>query len=178
MKESEYEESQNELQKVLADHFLVEDYNAFITLTYKSEDSVSYEYAKKTFGRFLHALRTNLYKESCTYRMPVVPVVESYPGRRLCSGLPADSIERTHIHCCIKLPGNPKDHMELVRKVWLSSGRHCGDPKIYCPKDEDNWFIEIMTTKLMKIYVNYSLKQCCYDHEPVLWNFARKRQTA
>lgn len=177
MEDSEYEERQTELQRGLASHFLQDNYNAFITLTFRSEDSVSYDYAEKTFGRFMHALRCSLFKERCTYRMPLVPVVESYPGRPLCSGAPCDPIERTHIHCCIKLPGNPLDHKELVRKRWLGAGGVCGDPQIYCPNGED-WYIPLYTPAVMRKYVNYSLKQCCSDHQPVLWNFARKIRTA
>ena len=177
MQNDEYVELQSELQKELARHFLQDDYNAFITLTFKSEDSVSYDYAKKTFGRFMHALRCNLFKERCTYRMPMVPVIESYPGRPLCSGAPYDPNERTHIHCCIKLPGNPLDHKEMVRKKWLGAGGVCGDPLVYDPSG-DNWFIELNTNAAATAYVNYSLKQCRVDHEPVLWNFARKIRTA
>ncbi|WP_313231381.1 hypothetical protein [Stenotrophomonas acidaminiphila] len=177
MEDWEYEARQTELQKGLASHFLQDNYNAFITLTFRSEGSVSYEYAEKTFGRFMHALRCSLFKERCAYRMPLVPVVESYPGRPLCSGAPSDPIERTHIHCCIKLPGNPLGHKELVQKRWLGAGGACGDPEIYCPNGED-WYIPLYTPVLMRKYVNYSLKQCCSDHQPVLWNFARKIRTA
>lgn len=177
MEDQKYEARQTELQKGLAGHFLQDDYNAFVTLTFKSEDSVSYHHAERTFGRFLHALRCSLYKERCTYRMPLIPVVESYPGRSLCSGAPYDPIERTHIHCCIKLPGNPLDHKELVREKWLAAGEVCGDPHVY-DRNGDRWFIEIATPAEMRTYVNYSLKQCCSDHQPVLWNFARKIRTA
>lgn len=177
MEDSEYEGQQTELQKGLAGHFLQDDYNAFITLTFKSEGSVAYDYAEKAFGRFLHALRCSLFKERCTYRMPLVPVVESYPGRPLCSGVPNDSTERTHIHCCIKLPGNPLSHKELVREKWLAAGGVCGDPLVH-DRDDDKWFIEIATPALMRKYVNYSLKQRCSDTQPVIWNFARKTRTA
>ncbi len=177
MEDWEYEARQTELQKGLASHFLRDDYNAFITLTFKSEDSVSYDYAEKTFGRFMHALRCSLFKERCTYRMPLVPVIESYPGRPLCSGASYDPIERTHVHCCIKLPGNPLGHKELVRKKWLGAGGVCGDPHVH-DREGDKWFIEIATPAVMRKYVNYSLKQCCNDTKPVLWNFARKIRTA
>ncbi|MGH8053435.1 MAG: hypothetical protein ACREP4_05890 [Stenotrophomonas sp.] len=177
MEDWEYEARQTELQKGLASHFLQDDYNAFITLTFESEGAVSYGHAEKTFGRFMHALRCSLFKERCTYRMPLVPVIESYPGRPLCSGSPHDPIERTHIHCCIKLPGNPLDHKELVRKMWLGAGGVCGDPHVH-DRDGDKWFIGIATPVAMRRYVNYSLKQCCFDHQPVLWNFARKIRTA
>lgn len=177
MEETNYEAQQTELQKQLAGHFLQDEYNAFVTLTFKSEESVGYGYAEKTFGRFMHALRCSLFKERCTYRMPMVPVIESYPGRLLCSGTSYDPIERTHIHFCIKLPGNPQDHKELVRRSWLGAGAVCGDPSVHDKKD-DKWFIELTTPVLVKKYVNYSLKQCCMDSEPVLWSFARKIPTA
>lgn len=176
MDDQEYEARQTKLQKALASHFLRDDYNAFITLTFRSEDSVSYYYAEKCFGRFMHSLRCSLFKKKCTYRMPVVPVVESYPGRPLCSGAPHDPTERTHIHCCIKLPGNPLDHKELVRASWLGAGSVCGDPRIYCPDDE-SWYIPLHTPESMRKRVNYSLKQCCVDHQPVLWKFAREIRT-
>ncbi len=176
MHDEEYEGQQNELQKGLASYFLQDDYNAFITLTFKSEDSVSYEHAAKTFGRFMHALRCSLFKERCTYRMPMVPVIESYPGRPLCSGAPYDSTERTHIHCCIKLPGNPLNHKELVRKKWLGAGGVCGDPLVH-DRRGDKWFIELATPAEMRKRVNYSLKQCCSDTRPVLWDFTRKIRT-
>ena len=176
MQNEEYEGQQTELQRGLAAYFLQEDYNAFITLTFKSEDSVSYDYAAKTFGRFMHALRCSLFKERCTYRMPMVPVIESYPGRPLCSGAPYDPNERTHIHCCIKLPGNPSDHKELVRKKWLGAGGVCGDPLVH-DREGDKWFIELATPAAMRTRVNYSLKQCCSDTKPVLWDFTRKIRT-
>lgn len=74
MEEWEYEARQTDLQKGLAGYFLRDEYNAFITLTFESEVPVSYDHAKKTFGRFMHGLRCSLFKERCTYRMPMVPV--------------------------------------------------------------------------------------------------------
>lgn len=177
MEENQYELSQTKLQRALSEHFIKDDYNVFVTLTFKAADSVSYHYAQKSFGRFIHAIRCSLYKESCTYRMPLVAVVESYPGRSLCSEIPYHPNERTHIHFCIKLPGNPLDQKELVRRSWLDAGGQCGDPKVYCP-NSDQWFVPIATQCEMKKYVNYSLKQCRTDHEPVLWKFARKLPTA
>lgn len=177
MDDQKYEAQQTELQRALAENFLQDEYNAFITLTFKSKGSVSYDDAENIFGRFMHTFRCSLFKERCTYRMPLVPVVESYPGRPLCSGAPYDPIERTHIHCCIKLPGNPLDHKELIRKTWLGADGLCGDPHVH-DRSNEKWFIAIATPALMRRYVNYSLKQCCSDHHPVLWNFARKIRTA
>ena len=165
---------QTELQKALAEGFLQDDYNAFITLTYKTEGSVSYAYARRTFGRFMHAVRCSLYKETCTYRMPLVPVVESYPGRPLCSGAPYFPTERTHIHFCIKLPGNPLDHKEMIRRKWLDAGGACGDPSVYCPNGE-NWYIPLSEPAEIEAYVNYLLKQCCTDSEPLLLDFTIRK---
>lgn len=175
--EFDYEAQQTDLQKALARHFLQEGYNAFVTLTFRAENSVSYLDARKVFGRFMHGARCSLYKERSTYRMPLLPVMESYPGRPLCSGFPVDPNERTHFHCCINLPGSPQDHKDLIRRAWVDASGVCGDPKIYCP-NSDQWFIEIATPVEMRRYVNYSLKQCRYDHEPVLWDFTRKIRTA
>lgn len=172
-----YEAQQTELQRALAGHFLQEDYNAFITLTFKGDGAVTYAHAQKTFGTFLHSLRCSLFRERSRYRMPLLPVVESYPGRPSCTGLPRAFDERTHIHCCIKLPGKPLDHVELVRDKWMGADARCGDPLVH-DREGGKWFIEIADLVSMGRYVNYALKQCCADNEPVLWSFARKIQTA
>lgn len=177
MKNFENTGQQTELQKALANHFLMEDYNAFITLTFKGEAAVSYAHAEKAFGRFIHALRCTLFKERSKYRMPLLAVVESYPGRPMCNGLPQGLEERTHIHCCIKLPSQEVDLRGLVRTAWLDAGTTSGDPLVSDPSG-NKWFIEIDDQTSMDRYVNYSLKQCSCDHEPVLWKFARNTPTA
>lgn len=129
------------------------------------------------FGASCHALRCSLFKERCSCRMPLVRVIQSYPRRQLCSGASYESINRTHIHRCIKLSGNPVDYKELVRENWLDAGGVCGDPDVY-DRDDDRWFTEIVTPAVMRKHVNYSLKQCCSDTQPVHWNFARNIRTA
>lgn len=177
MVDSEKEEQQTELQRALAKHFLMENYNTFITLTFKGEAVTSYAHAQKAFGRFMHSLRCKLFKERSRYRMPLLAVVEGYPGRPMCTGPLQMPHERTHIHCCIRLPDGKSDYRELVRHCWLDADASSGDPLIIDPAG-DKWFIDIPDAVSMERYVHYSLKQCRCDHEPVLWNFARRIPTA
>ena len=151
------------------------DSNAFVTLTSRARRGMSYEQAEKAFGTFAHSLKCHLFSAKSKKRIHMVPVVEGYsrqPGLAAKLGLR----EGTHIHCLMTLPGDPMAYMDVVAGLWRSSNSVCGDPAVYCP-NSNNWFLELNTTEVRQIYVNYALKTCTTDTDAVLWDFVPIRHS-
>ena len=113
----------------------------------------------------------------------MVPVIEGYAKGQSYAALykPSDD---THIHCLLKLPGDPLDHKEMIRKIWLASSKLSGDPNIYCPEggEEGNrkgsgegWFKLLATDDLKTVFAGYNLKTCGNELDPVLLKFVPSR---
>jgi hypothetical protein len=172
----EYEERQTRLQEAARD-WLMHCYptNAFVTLTSSAEAGISYETAEKVFGTFAHGLKCYLFGAKSKKRINLIPVVEGYDK---CHGMSKTLGLRqgTHIHCLMNLPGNPMDHMDAIRDLWMDSSGVCGDPKIHCPNNDD-WFLPLDTAKKKRVFTNYALKSCETNLDAVLVKFVPFRLT-
>lgn len=166
----EYEERQTQLQTEARD-WLLTNYptNAFVTLTSRAKTGMSYETAEKVFGTFAHGLKSYLFGAKSKKRISLIPFVEGYDK---CSGLSKKLglREGTHIHCLMNLPGNPIDHMAVVRGLWMNSSSVCGNPKFYCPNN-NNWFLPLTTDKRRRIFANYAVKTCDTNFDAALVKF-------
>jgi len=164
---NEYEQRQTELQKVTRDWLLRGEPNVIVTLTFRSEDKVTFENAVKVFGTFAHQLKSHFFGEKSKKRIYMVPVVEGYQAPQM-EGLAAD--KRTHIHCLMRLPDDPSAYKGVIREVWMASSGICGDPNVYCPNNDD-WFLVLDSEERKRVFTNYVLKTCGIDTEAVLWKF-------
>ncbi len=61
-------------------------------------------------------------------------------------------------------------YKEVIQKLWKTSGRLCGDPKVNCP-DRDDWFIELDDAHKKNEMTNYVLKRCDDNFDGVLVMF-------
>ena len=166
-------ELQTPLQAKTRDWILEMDPNVFITFTFRAENGVSYDQANKIYGKFASKMRIRFFPKNSKRRLLMVPVVEGYGKNRTCSET-SKREERTHIHCLMRLPGDPMLYMEAIRKLWVSSSRACGNPNIYCPSDK-RWFVSLVTLEDKINFTNYALKTCGQDTEAVLWKFVPPR---
>ena len=64
----------------------------------------------------------------------------------------------------------------MVRKLWRSSGRRCGDPKINCP-NRDDWYVEMKEEHDRFELTNYALKKCENNIDGILVKFVPIRAT-
>lgn len=164
------------LQTVTRDWLLRGKPNAFVTLTFRPEKGVSFDYAQKVTGTFMHGMKTEMFGEKSKKRFFVVPVIEGYVVAK-------HKPRRTHIHCLMRLPDDPLNYMATVRRVWLDSSPFSGDPLVYDPdiEQQDNADIEQNVEKkwFKSIYeaegaINYVLKTCALDTQAILWKFVPK----
>lgn len=167
MSNEKYEASQTALQMELSNWLQQGEPNAFITYSFRTP--VSYEKAIKAFGTHAHALKRHFFGNNSKRRLSMVPVVEKFHKGESYGALEKPE-EGIHIHCLIRLPQQPKDHMEMVRSAWIEADPACGDPSIYCPNGDD-WFLELNTSEAARRLINYALKTCTQDTAPVLWKF-------
>lgn len=142
-------------------------YNAFVTLTFVPDASVSYNSAKISFGRFLHRLKIQLFGRNSKKRLAVVPVVEKFDRNNLYLG---SSELNTHLHVLIRFPGDPLAYKAMVAKIWRSSSRAAGNPAIYCP-DDDQWFLTPTWETFNEDMAGYLAKTCTINTDAVLWKY-------
>ena len=173
VEDTDSKKSRTALQVQTADWLLREEHNVMVTLTFAGDDGVSYKFAEKAFGAFAHKLKCHLFGKKSKKRIAMCPMVEDYGTEMMWSTSPAGVRQGTHIHCLMRLPGSPKDHREVVRKLWRSSGRFCGDPKINCPISDD-WYVELEEHNRERL-TNYALKKCEYNIDGVLVKFVPPR---
>ncbi|GAB2805131.1 hypothetical protein [Dyella kyungheensis] len=141
--------------------------NAFITYSFRKE--VSFTAAEKIFGTYAYGLKSAFFGRNSTKRFPMVPIVEKYHQGDSYAALLTPE-EGIHIHCFMQLPDYPCNHKETIRELWTKSDQRCGDPAVYCPKD-DGWFVEIKTSDDQDRLINYALKTCQQNTDAVLWKF-------
>jgi hypothetical protein len=159
-----------EMQRQAAEWLLRGEPNVVVTLTFDTEEGVSYKFAEEVFGTFAHKLKCHLFSKKSKKRIPMCPSVEHY-GREMMWKTSAPGVRQgTHIHCLMRLPGNPMDYMEVVRKLWVSSNSLCGNPKVNCPNNDD-WFKELATEESRRRMTNYALKTCGNNFDAVLVKF-------
>jgi len=162
--------SRSEFQRQAADWLLGAEHNAMVTLTFSGEVGVSYKLAEKAFGTFAHKFKCHLFGRNSKKRISMCPVVEGFGGEMMWNTSAAGTRQGTHIHCLMRLPGCPVDYREVVRTLWRSSGKHCGDPKVNCP-NRDDWFIELDDARDRDEMTNYVLKKCGDNLDGVLVMF-------
>lgn len=166
---SDYENKQTKMQTDARDWLLRVEPNVFVTLTFNSEMGVNGECARRVFGTFAHKLKCQLFGKNSKKRIGMCPVIEGSDAEG--ESLDAEGRrEQTHIHCLMRLPGNPMDYMEMVGRFWMESSRFCGNPKVYCPNNND-WFLEISSSEKRRALTNYVLKTCSIDIDAVLHEF-------
>jgi hypothetical protein len=166
--------SRTELQRQTAEWLLREECNAMVTLTFSGEKGVSYQFAEKAFGSFTHKLKCRLFGRNSKKRIRMCPIVEDFGGEQMWS-TSAQGVRRgTHIHCLMRLPGDPMDYKEVVRNLWCSSGELCGDPNVNCPNSSD-WFVDISNEQDRREVTHYVLKKCAQDIDGVLVKFMPTR---
>lgn len=166
---SDYEEKQTKTQTDAREWLLRVEPNVFVTLTFKSEMGVERDYAEKVFGTFMHKLKCQLFGRNSKKRIWMCAVIEGNDAEGASSNAEGCR-EQTHIHCLMRLPGNPMDYMEMVSRFWVESSQICGNPKIYCPNN-NNWFLEISNSEKRRALTNYVLKTCSMDIDAVLHDF-------
>lgn len=142
-------------------------YNAFVTLTFCAESNLSYNRVARIFGRFLHRLKVQLFGRNSKKRLSLVPVIEKFDRDNLYR---ARGDLNTHVHVLIRFPGNPQEYKALVARLWKSSSRVCGDPAIYCPKD-DGWFLTSKSESFSEEMAGYLTKTCTINTDAVLWQY-------
>jgi hypothetical protein len=162
--------SRTEFQRQAADWLLSAGHNAMVTLTFSGDAGVSYKLAEKAFGSFAHKLKCHLFGAKSKKRIPMCPIVEDFGGEMMWSTSAAGARQGTHIHCLMRLPGCPMTYKEVVRKLWKSSGKLCGDPKVNCP-NKDDWFIELDDDHDKNEMTHYVLKKCGDNLDGVLLMF-------
>ncbi|KLD62506.1 hypothetical protein [Dyella japonica] len=160
------------LQRVTADWLKQLEPNLFVTYTF--EEAVSYDRAMKIFGTHVHSLRGELFGRRSKRLIPMVPVIEMYERGSSYGSLlmPSDG---THIHCAYRLPGQPDDYKEVIRRTWTQADNTCGNPDVYC-RNSDGWYRELNTDSDAGNVIGYMLKTCAMDTEAVLWKFVSFRQ--
>ena len=67
-------------------------------------------------------------------------------------------------------------YKEVVRKLWRSSGKWCGNPNVNCP-NRDDWFIELDEEHAKNEMTDYVLKKCDDNFDGVLVMFMPIRPT-
>ena len=162
--------SRTEFQRQAADWLLSAEHNAMVTLTFSGDAGVSYKLAEKAFGSFAHKLKCHLFGANSKKRIPMCPIVEDFGGEMMWSTSAADTRQGTHIHCLMRLPGCPMTYKEVVRKLWRSSGKWCGNPNVNCP-NRDDWFIELDEEHAKNEMTDYVLKKCDDNFDGVLVMF-------
>lgn len=160
------QDRQSKLQSAGADWARSIQPNFFVTLTFASKEGVSFAYASTAFGRFVRHLRSSLYGQKSSKRIPMFPVVEKYCH----SNLRKPSVG-THIHLLVRLHGDREMLGQVVSKAWRKAGRFCGDPKVNCARDEGEWFKDINTDEDSSAYSGYIIKTCRDNIDSVLINF-------
>lgn len=168
--------SRTEFQQQTADWLLRGEYNAMVTLTFSAESGVSYKFAEKAFGAFAHKLKCHLFCQKSKKRILMCPIVEDFGAEMMWSTSPRSVRQGTHIHCLMRLPGNPMDYKEVVRNLWRSSGELCGDPNVNCPFIGD-WFVCISTEQDRSEMTHSVLKKRAQDIDGVLVKFMPTRST-
>jgi hypothetical protein len=167
---------QTALQTVTRDWLLRGKPNAFVTLTFRPEKGVSFNYAQRVTGTFVHGMKAEMFGEKSKKRFFVVPVIEGYVQTK-------HKPRRTHIHCLMKLPNDPSSYMAMIRRVWLNSSPFSGDPLVYDPdidQNDDAGIEQHVEKKWFKnIYeaggaIDYVLKTCAFDTQAILWKFVPK----
>ena len=177
MDDTDSTKSRTALQVQTADWLLRGEHNVMVTLTFSGNEGVSYKLAEKAFGTFAHKLKCHLFSRNSKRRIAMCPIVEGYGTEMMWSTSPAGVRQGTHIHCLMRLPGSPTDHKEMIRKLWQSSGRRCGDPRVNCPGKSD-WYAEIGTEHDRVELTNYALKKCKDNIDGILVKFVPTRATA
>jgi hypothetical protein len=170
MEDTDSKKSRTALQAQAADWILRGEHNVMVTLTFAGDDGVSYKFAEKAFGTFAHKLKCQLFGRNSKRRIAMCPIVENYGTEMMWSTSLAGVRQGTHIHCLMRLPENPMDHKEVVRKLWRSSGPRCGDPKINCPNGKD-WYVEMKNEHDRVGLTNYALKKCEQNVDGILVKF-------
>jgi len=145
-----------------------------VTLTFSGDEGVTYNFAEKAFGAFVHKLKCHLFGRNSKKRIAMCPIVEDYGTEMMWSTSPAGVRQGTHIHCLMRLPGSPMDYKDVVRKLWRSSGRRCGDPRVNCP-GKDDWYVEIDSEHDRAELTNYALKMCEDNADGILVLFVPTR---
>ncbi len=176
MEDTDSAKSRTALQVQTADWLLRGEHNVMVTLTFSGEDGASYKFAEKAFGAFAHKLKCHLFGTNSKKRIAMCPIDEDYGTEMMWSTSSAGVRQGTHIHCLMRLPGSPMDHRDLVRKLWRSSGRRCGDPKINCP-NRDDWYVEMKEEHDRFELTNYALKKCENNIDGILVKFVPIRAT-
>lgn len=143
------------------------EHNVMVTFTFKSANGVGYGEAKWIFGLFVRRLRDRLLGRRSKRKIPMAPVLEDYREQLQSRGLTTDVREGTHVHCLMQLPGNPMDHMDMVREVWAGSHEKCGEPTVYCP-GSDLWFLPIGSEGLRATLTGYVVKRFELDVDGLL----------
>ena len=177
MEDTDSTKSRTALQLQTADWLLRGEHNVMVTLTFSGDDGVSYKFAERAFGTFAHKLKGHLFGTKSKKRIAMCPIVEDYGREMMWSTSPAGVRQGTHIQCLMRLPGSPMDHKDVIRKLWRSSGRFCGDPLVNCPDGED-WYKELKTEQDRMELTNYTLKKCADNIDGVLVKFVPTRATA
>lgn len=134
----------------------------------------SYKFAEKVFGTFAHKLKCHLFGRNSKKRIAMCPIVEDYGTEMMWSTSLVGVRQGTHIHCFMRLPGSPKDHKDVVNRLWRASGRCCGDPKVNCP-GKDDWYVEIDSEHDRVELTNYVLKECEDSIDGILVKFVPTR---
>lgn len=176
MEDTDSKKSRTALQERTAEWLLRGEHNVMVTLTFSGDRGVSYNHAEKVFGKFAHGLKSHLFGAKSKKRIAMCPIVEDYGTEMMWSTSAAGVRQGTHIHCLLRLPGSPMDHKDVVRKLWRSSGRCCGDPKINCP-NRDDWYVEMKEEHDRVELTNCALKKCEHNIDGILVKFVPIRAT-
>jgi len=144
------------------------EYNAFITLTFRSGMKISYNRAEKLFGRFLYKLKARVFGRNSKRRLPLVAAIEKFDKDDLYRT--RDDLN-THVHVLVRFPGDPKNFKELVAGLWKSCSSVCGDPKVYCPST-DGWFRTPDSSNFgADVAASYITKTCRINTDAILWRY-------
>lgn len=176
MDDTDSTKSRTALQVQTSEWLLRGEHNVMVTLTFSGDVGVSYTFAEKAFGTFAHKLKCHLFGKNSKKRIAMCPIVEDYGAEMMWSTSPAGVRQGTHIHCLMRLPGSPMDHKDVVRNLWRSSGRCCGDPIISCP-NRDDWYVEMKEEQDRVELTNYALKKCERNIDGILIKFVPIRAT-
>lgn len=171
MNEMNYWEHQDlltELQIGIRDFVLRHNPNVFVTLTFDCEGGVSYDDAKKAFGSFAQSLKGHHFGRNSKKRFFVLPVVE-HSGIEF-DGSASKKQAGTHIHFVGKLPGDPLEFNEVLRRHWRKSSPIAGDPYVHCP-DRVKWCQPLTSYEARVAATQYSIKSCKHNTQSILLDF-------
>lgn len=172
----DYYEAQTPIQKDLRDGFISSNpsVNVFGTLTFDSEHGVSFNHAKKVFGKFIRLVKAHYYGVKSKKRIRILPVIEKslveHGGSRYARQ------DGTHIHFIADIPGHPADSLPIIKSLWKASSRIAGNPDVYCPKSND-WYQILKNHEGQLAATQYTIKSCRINTQTVLWEFVQPFKT-